>query len=280
MVSRKSIVLSAAFPESKTGFAGFAAAIEAIEPYGFAAVEYYIEDAAPEGVRSILDGRAGIFLGGAKQKRDGLSLCTLNEAQRLHAVEEMRECVRFAKAAGSEAVLFTSGERPAREEDDAICLDELRDSLLRISEAAPDMLLLLEPGDRDVQYRQLIGTTASAAEFARSLSGKVPFGLTFDISHAAQTGEDVYTAWKLARECSSHVHLANCVLREGSPLYGDRHPFFGVENGVYSQEDAEAFYRFLCEDIKELTVGIEMIRREDEPDGFFGRLRRNVHWFF
>ena len=37
-----------------------------------------------------------------------------------------------------------------------------------------------------------------------------------------------------------HVHVGNCVLEPSSPLYGDKHPRFGVEGG------ANACVRYCC----------------------------------
>ena len=280
MISGKSFVLSASFPASVSGEDGLRAAIQTIAPYGFSVVEYYSEGCGPERVKTLMGGRRSIFLAGARQKAQGLSLCTPDESERLRAVKELSECMCFALRAGAEAVLISSGGRPAMDEDEPRCLGLLRDSILRLHEAVPDMKLLLEPGDRDIEYRQLIGSTDVAVKFLKALPKQVPLELTFDMSHAAQLGEDLSSAWDAAKDYCSHVHLANCVLKQGAPLYGDKHPFFGIRDGVYSHDDAKAFFSRLAEDARPVIVGIEMICSKESQAGFFERLVADAGWFF
>jgi sugar phosphate isomerase/epimerase len=280
MISGKSFVLSASFPASTRSEDGLSAAIQSIAPYDFSVVEYYSEVCEPERVRVLMEGRRSIFLAGARQKSQGLSLCTLDESERLRAVKALSECMRFALRAGAEAVLITSGGRPSRDEDEPHCFEMLRDSILRLHEAVPDMKLLLEPGDRDIEFCQLIGGTDVAVKFLETVLKQVPLTLTFDMSHVAQLGEDLPSAWNVAKDYCSHVHLANCVLKQGSPLYGDKHPFFGIRDGVYSHDDAKAFFSRLAEDTKPVIVGIEMICPKGAHAGFFECLASDAGWFF
>jgi hypothetical protein len=142
--------------------------------------------------------------------------------------------------------------------------------------------ILLEPGDRDVHFRQLLGHTDISIEFTAALRKEgIPLGLIFDISHVAQLGEDLTTAWNMARPCCDHVHFANCVLEKGNPLYGDRHPFFEIPQGVYSHRDARDFLALLQNDPGPLTVSLEMICPAGEKeDDFFKRLTAETAWYF
>lgn len=281
MIRETSLVLSAAFPSSKSREDGLAEALAQIEPYGVACVEYYCEGCKPERVRSLLDGISGIFLAGARQKAMNLNPSSRDADVREFAVRQMEECFHFARETGARAVMMSSGTRPENERDDTECLKHLEDSIFRLHRTEPDLEILLEPGDRDVEYRHLVGPTPMAVALARKLrENGAPVGLLFDMSHVAQLGEELYQAWDAAKDVCGHVHLANCVLERESPIYGDKHPFFGVEAGVYSHHEARAFFSKLEEEPFPMTVGLEMICSELDEKEFFRRLAKDTSWFF
>jgi sugar phosphate isomerase/epimerase len=282
MVNSKSFVLSASFPGSKKGYEGLKKALDATAPYHFTTLEYYSEGVSADKVSLLMDGRRSIFLAGARQKAAGLNPCALDKDVRGKAVAELGECFRFARQAGAAALMLSSGPRPEHETDDPQCLLYLEDSLEKLHKLEPDLPILLEPGDRDVEYRHLLGYTPVSVEFAAACRGDgLPLGLIFDTSHVAQLGEDLGAAWTAARPYCDHVHLANCVLEKQHPLYGDKHPFFGVPGGVYTHQDACGFLSVLREDPLPLTVSLEVICPLNEAeDSFFSRLLSDTGWFF
>jgi len=282
MIVAKSFVLSASFPLSKTGPDCLRSALEQLAPWGIDTIEYYNMNVAPDRLAALMRGKRSIFLAGARQKAENLSPCSLDRDIREKAVAGLGECFHHARQAGAQAVMVSSGGRPANEKDDAECLRLLMDSLNRLHELEPGLPILLEPGDRDVEYRHLLGPTAWAAEFASGCRNRgIPLGLIFDISHVAQLGEEPEAAWDTARPFCDHVHFANCVLKKGSPLYGDKHPFFGVPDGVYTHDDARNFLTLLENEQKPLTVSLEMIcPQEEEENHFFHRLVTDTGWFF
>jgi sugar phosphate isomerase/epimerase len=282
MVNSKSFVLSASFPGSKKSYEGLKQALDAIAPYHFTTIEYYSEDVSADKVSRLMEGRKSIFLAGALQKAAGLSPCSLDKDVRAKAVAELGECFRFARQAGAAALMLSSGPRPEDESNDPQCLLCLAESLEKLHKLEPDLPILLEPGDRDVEYHHLLGYTSVSAEFvaARRRDG-LPLGLIFDISHVAQLGEDLGAAWVAARPYCDHVHLANCVLERQHPLYGDKHPFLGVPGGVYSHADTRSFLSVLREDPAPLTVSLEVICPSNESeDSFFPHLLSDTRWFF
>jgi hypothetical protein len=245
-------------------------------------VEYYSEGVSPDQAASILNKTRSVFLAGARQKAENLNLCSLDQEARARAVERLCGCFHFARQAGAAAVMLFSGSRPAHEAHESECLARLTDSLEKLHRAEPDLPILLEPGDRDVEYRQLLGPTAVSADFAAACQRDgLPLELLFDISHTAQLGEDLAAAWEKARPVCHHVHLANCILDKSSPLYGDKHLFFGVPRGVYSHQDARDFFALLENEQQKLTAGLEMICPAGEnEDDFFKRLEMDTSWFF
>ena len=282
MIKARSFVLSAAFPGSKKGIDGIRNALELLAPWGIDTIEYYNADVSPDRIAVLMQGKRSVFLAGARQKMENLNPCSLDPDVREKAVAGLGECFHYARQAGASAIMLSSGGRPADEKDDAECLRLLADSLCRLHALEGDLPILLEPGDRDVEYRHLLGPTAWAAEFTSGCRSQgIPLGLIFDMSHAAQLGEKLEEAWITARPYCDHVHLANCVLRKDSPVYGDKHPFFGVPDGVYTHKDGQDFLAFLENERESLTVSLEMICPQGEQeDNFFHRLRTDTEWFF
>lgn len=281
MPIQKSFVLSATFPSSKNSLDGFQTALEFIKPFDYSMIEYYYENCDPESIRTLLGDYKSVFLGAALQKSQNLNLCSIKADDRKKAISALTECFLFARQAGSEYVLINSGSRPDQEKDDELCLKYLADSISELHHRVNDINILLEPGDRDVEYCHLLGHTQTAVSFVEDMRTEVPcLGLVFDISHIAQLNEDLYTSWNLAKKYCSHVHLANCVLNRLSPLYGDKHPLFSVTDGVYSHEYASAFYHSLQGENLSLTVGIEMICSEASEQSFFNRFVTETGWFF
>ena len=275
---KKSFVLSASFPSSKISAERFEKSLAKIKPYGFSVVEYYIEGHDADKTAKMLNGWESVFLSAALQKQAGLNPSSCDAAERARAVELLSESMRFAVQAGSRAVLVNSGTRPDDEKRDTECLKYLRESLCELHRNVGEINILIEPGDRDVEYRHLIGHTDIAVDFIQDIRSDIPgIGLVFDTSHIAQLGEKLTASWEIARGSCSHLHLANCSLVKGTPLYGDKHPPFGIENSVYSHESICEFYQGLEDD---LTVGIEIICAEGDEDAFFAQVAGETGWFF
>lgn len=201
--------------------------------HGFAAVEVTpAEDSAVRrAVRSALDrtGVGALFLAGLPLLRAGVALCSAGEGRR-RAVSVVRDTIEQARDAGAAAVLVTSGR--ADGPDGGAALSRLVDSLSELAgfaaAAAPGVRLRLEPTDTDLQHRQLVGATALAVSVAEQLGARgLALDLNLDLSHLLELGEEPEQSLALARPHCRHVHLANCVLRPGHPLRGDRHPPFG-----------------------------------------------------
>lgn len=282
MVKDRSFVISAILPSSKSGPEGLKKALDLLSPFDYSTVEYYCQNISPDQAAALLGGKRSIFLAGARQKGEGLNPCSLDREERERAVKSLSECFHFAQQAGACAVMLSSGQRPDNEKDDAEALKVLAGSLERLHNAEPCLPILLEPGDRDVEYRHLLGYSPVAADFAASCRGSgLPFSLILDISHAAQLGEDPYESWRILKPYCDQVHLANCILDKSLPLYGDKHPFFEVPGGVYTHNDARDFLSFLQQEALPLTVSLEMICPPNEDEtAFFSRLVQDTAWFF
>ena len=282
MIKARSFVLSASFPSSKTGMDGMKAALEQLAPWGIDTIEYYVSGVSPEDIGTLLQGKQSIFLAGARQKMENLNPSSPDRGIRESAIAGLKECFHFARRAGASAVMISSGVRPDDEKKDSECIEILAESLSRLHKMEPDMPVLLESGDRDVEYRHLLGPTSWTVDFAlRCRSQGIPLGLVFDISHIAQLGENPEEAWNKARAVCNHVHFANCVLDKKSPIYGDKHPFFGIPGGVYTHNDAQNFLALLKNEENAITISLEIICPTGENErAFFNSITAAHSWFF
>jgi len=196
-------------------------------------------------------GKQVMFSGGPPLLNSRLSLCSLDSTGRMQAVDFAKSLVDMAYELGARNLLISSGPDPGEVLRDPAVLSfqrSLEDICLYAAEQNPDrpLVICLEPFDRAVQFRQLIGGTRLAAEVVRQVRNAVPnCGITLDMSHVAQLGEQLSDAVRDAGTCLVHAHIANCVLKQGDPLYGDMHPPFDVPGGVYRHEDISLYLSLL-----------------------------------
>lgn len=125
--------------------------------------------------------------------------------------------------------------------------------------------IVLEPTDRGLEHRQLVGPTEEALEVvAEAASRGAHVGLNLDLSHLLQLGEDPAVAVRQARPWCDHVHLANCVIRDPqNPWFGDRHPPFGTPGSEVGIRELAAFLGALAEAgyltaARSVVVGVEV----------------------
>lgn len=91
--------------------------------------------------------------------------------------------------------------------------------------------LTLEPFDRDVEKKRVIGPTAEAAALADAVD-RENFGLTVDLSHLPLLDETPREAIRAAGAHLIHAHIGNCVVDDPTcPFFGDFHPRFGHPQG-------------------------------------------------
>lgn len=284
---KKSVVLSALLPKAETDDALYEWGLARLAERGVRTVETYIPFDRAAGRRRLLEayGMEHIYLGAMYQKRNDLHLSSIEETERRRALAETRLCVDAAAASGSRRLLLTSGKIPETEEEIPRALCALKNSLTEICSYAREkgLAVTLEPGDRAVQAFQLIGPTGDAVALMEALSENCPnLSLTMDTSHTVQLGEPIKSALQKARPFCHHVHLANCILKTGHPMYGDRHPVFTDPEGeiaLADMKDATDWLRQLYNK-EELTLSIEIICPEEDNRAFTERVLKEEEWFF
>lgn len=281
----KSVVLPALDAGTERDPRLFAAYCSKLRELDAGSVEFFCGRSLASAYASVLSdwNLAGVFLLAGKQKKDRAWLCSCEETARRRAVDHAAEMLEAGQECGCKRFLLTSGEMPA-EQDVPAALDALERSLDRLSACLePDMLLTLEPGDRTVDARQLIGPTEEALHFiARCRELSLPVRLTMDASHCRQLGEEPGAAFAAASSAADHFHLANCTLDKRDSLFGDKHVDFDYPGGELSRADALS----LMDQVKgfgaenPVIVGLEIINRAaDLQAGAAEILARNA-WFF
>jgi sugar phosphate isomerase/epimerase len=176
-----------------------------------------------------------------------LDLNSLDDSERRRAIEETMRCVDEAHELGAERMSLLSGPDPgAPKRNEAT--KALVGSLREICAYAEKMGLgvTLEAFDRDVEKKCLIGPAKEAAAVARSVKADfADFGILYDMAHGPLLGENFKSALTTLKDCLVHIHLGNCVKATGNPVYGDKHPRFGVNGGLHDVEELTHFLRLL-----------------------------------
>ena len=182
--------------------------------------------------------------------QDKISLGSPADNERAIGRLLLAEQVEVAAASGAGALSFSSGrdvavaDRPAaRRRFAELCVwlcGELKQR---------GMIGLLEPFDRDVDRRFLLGPTAECVELIDSLAPEVDnLKIQLDLSHVALMGESFAAAIHTVRKHLAHVHLGNCVKGDrADPFFGDRHAPIGYPGGEVDVPQVVEILRLLLD---------------------------------
>lgn len=201
----------------------------------------------------------------------GLNLSSTDPALREKSVAYAIELMKIAAEAGTANVGLPSGDDPGelkREEAKAA----LFESYCRISEAAKayeGLHLTLEPLDRYVHKKQLMGPICEVAEWFDGLKKVCPnFYIHWDSAHEALAGIDLMESLETALPYLAQFHLCNCVTDPSHPYYGDHHMEVGRAPeyrtwGFLTPEIAAGFLRRVSKEppvagIKNTHVAVEV----------------------
>ena len=167
---------------------------------------------------------------------DKFSLGSLADNEQAIARMLLADQIEVAAASGAASFAFASGldvaqpDRPAaRAKFAELCVWLCRQLKQH------GMIALLEPFDRDVDRKYLLGPTRECVELIESLAPEVDnLKIQLDMAHVALMGESFDKSIRAAADPGylAHVHLGNCVKGDrADPLFGDRHPPIGYPGG-------------------------------------------------
>jgi sugar phosphate isomerase/epimerase len=188
-----------------------------------------------------------VCCGQMRMLNEQLDLGAIDEGARQKALQSLHAELDTAVELGAGTLTVVSGPDPgAAVRDQAV--RQLARSLQELCDraAGASIQILIEPQDRDVQCKALIGPTKDAMALYRQV-GRRNFGLLIDHSHMALLGERPVRTLPAARDALRHVHIGNCVLDKASRLYGDQHPPYGCAAGAYSTAQIAEFLRVLLD---------------------------------
>ncbi len=273
-----SVVLPAFFPRSIDSEKDFIKAIELLKEYNIDVIEFYYKNNNREIIKNILNkyNLRSIYLAAMKAKQENLNLSSLDREIRKKSIKEIKKCIDDAYFYNSESILINSGKRqlPVLENNIYFGYEYLKESLVSLLEYIDTkskdykLNLTLEPGDTEIDSFSLIGHTDIAIKLIKELREEYEnVSLTMDTSHIIQLGEDPITSINKSFPYCSHIHLANCIIKDKlHELYGDKHPEFGLPDSELSLDDTKLMFNQIKRIYKNniLIIGLEIIFRNDQ----------------
>ena len=176
-----------------------------------------------------------------------LNINSLDEANRLKAVNALKDSVDEASELGAKRMAFLSGKDPG-EKDRPRAFDALVKSTREVCAYAKknNIAIALETFDRAVDKKCLMGPSDYSAKFVKVIREDFPdFGLLYDLSHMPLLSEQPETSLLPLKYYLVHIHVGNCVTEPDAPSYGDLHPRFGWPGGANDVPELAAFLRML-----------------------------------
>jgi len=174
---------------------------------------------------------------------------SLDETERLAAVETLKEAVDEAAYLGAKGVAFLAGKWQEETREEAYA------QLLKTTRAVCDyaatrgITINLEVFDFDMDKAALIGPAPLAARFAADMRMYCNnFGLMVDLSHFPTTYETSKFVIRTLRPYINHFHIGNAVVKQGAEAFGDMHPRFGFPESANDTPELIDFFRVLKEE--------------------------------
>lgn len=267
------------FPKSRQTADDFRRTAAFIAERGAKSMEFFHDGTGRQSAGQVLadNGLSGVLIGVIPLKEGKLNLCSLDEANRLRAVDVARDLLKEAADGGIARLMICSGQHAPGD------VDGHMDALVRSIETLYNekvrknlpVRIELEPCDSAIDARQFIGPYERTRALCDRLGGMgVQLHLTMDTAHTAEEFQDFPEALVAVKSYCDHIHFANCYLGdERDPLYGDKH--LG-----YEYMDTPFGYAALNDQLiprlaeiypgdEALTIGLEVLCREEDPFAYF-----------
>jgi sugar phosphate isomerase/epimerase len=194
------------------------------------------------------------YVVGGFMRRLGIDPSAESLSERERAVEQLKNLVETASSYGARMMLICSGPdvAPSRRQE---AIGYFRETVAKLCAHAksvrPDnpLWITVEHFDRELDQRRLLGPTWEAAAMVRAIrSDHANVGMTLDLSHLVQLGENIADAVREAADVTIHAHVASCGLDPATPAtFGDSHCRFDAAGSAVRVKDAALFLRTLVE---------------------------------
>lgn len=283
MKVKKSICTNLVFPKSRKNIGEFRHAAKVLKAHGVDSMEFYHDGTDRECVGRILEeyGLEGIYIAVIPSKEQKLHACSMDPENRRAAVKLFQSCMDEAADNGIQILMINSGEIGPSVQGGLGALKETVRELYEYREKkGVPMRITLEPCDSWMYARQLLGPSGRTADFLESCRREgLPLELTMDSAHTLEEGEDFVEALGRTKPYCSHIHFANCLIRDAKdPLYGDQHVGFEYPDTEWDYAMIQRTWSRIEElyGDEELRVAIEVLCREEDPDAYFERMWRQM----
>lgn len=286
---RLSSVLTAFFPKSVEKLDILLEGIALSAEMGFDSVEFFYDGPETGQIREALSRYmlSSIFLASYGMKSRGLDPGHPDLEERCRVLDSMKGWLDQSRNCGSSHVMIVSGPDSRDPGERSSRMERSRETIKALCEYGTreptPVRISLEAFNDSGEPWFLLGPTSRSVEMAESLGPACSnFSLTLDLSHLLQLRENPEESIREAADHCTHIHLANCVIADPDhPLFGDKHPAFGVEQG---EVDEAILSDFLSSIISTesllnrpypLTLGLEVIARDpDNPRAVMAEAKR------
>jgi sugar phosphate isomerase/epimerase len=236
-------------------------------------------------------GKRILYNVGSRQGKPSPVPASLDPDEQAYAIAFYRDELDRANAVRAGKIITNSGpDNPTRRAEALQALGVFyREVCAMVPATTP---VLIEPTDRDVSKRKLLGPSAETAAFCRDMraAGVPNLASMVDMGHVPLLGETLAQAFADTVPFIEHVHLGNCILQDRShPMFGDKHVPWGTPGGEYGVEGIAEFFHaaFACGYLgegKRPTVSFEMrphpeLGPEKSLDRFFAELEQGWQLF-
>lgn len=204
-------------------------------------------------------------------KERKLALCDLDEAGRQAALALVKYHAQLAADTGYTNFGVPSGDDPGeakREEAKKV----MAESMLELAEYVGKlgMNLTIEPLDRYVYKKQLIGPMPETCEWFKPIHEEAPNAfIHWDSAHEALGGTDLMYSLECARPFLGQFHLCDAITDQKHPAFGDLHmdvahaPEWTTEGFLTPKVGAEILKKVASFDkpagMKQVYVSVEVL---------------------
>lgn len=175
-----------------------------------------------------------------------LFVCSPEREERVRVYDTLMRELEYAMAVGSKKIVFASG--PDLPEDREGAKERLGELIVLLSKQLPrDVVLALEPTDRDVDKHFLLGPLDETVDFIKKCRRYVKnLGLLLDMCHIPLMHETLESSMEKVDDTLVHIHLGNCMINDkNDPFYGDRHIPWGYAGAEYGENEGVKFLHML-----------------------------------
>lgn len=272
---KKGICITAIYPETVNNYSLLMEALKkTAEEKIFDCVELYFKGTEKE-EQKIGDeleklGLSLVFLGGFLMKKDKVDISSCIESKRRESVEICKKLYKSACRMHAKKMLILSG--PSwKVRDEQRLIQQTRKSLTELTEDIDEKNpeLTLEYFNDQGEPWLAVGDINMVRRIFEEMDD-THLGITFDTSHTIQMNRDILRSFRILQPWIRHLHLANSVsMNSQSPLFGDKHPLFDVEEGDISLEEIKRLYtemkhQGLLEKVDICSIEVISRGREDE----------------